>query len=95
MNKRKIIDYIFDELENNASIKFNEDKEYHNCLKIHQEKGEELFDYIKKNIYSKKLKKSLVPIIEHYIDSLRDCSYCAFKLYYYQGFVDGIDFITK
>lgn len=95
MDKRKIIDYIFDELENNALIRFNKDKEYHHYLKIHQQKGQELFDFIEKNIYSKKLKNLLIPIIENYIDSLRDCSYCAFKLYYHQGFVDGIDFITK
>lgn len=95
MDKNKIINFMFDELENSGFIKFNKDKDYHHYLKIEQEKSEELFDYIKANIDSTKIKDSLVPLIENYVDSCRDTSYHAKRLYYYQGFKDGIAFIAK
>lgn len=95
MNKNRIINLLFDELENNGFISFNEDSEYHHYLKIEQKKSEELFDYIKDHIESPKIKNSIVPLIEDYVDSCRDTSYYAKRLYYYQGFKDGITFISK
>lgn len=95
MDKKKIITYIFDELENEGTIKFNEDKEYYESLKIQQKMSLDLFNFIKKNVHSRKLKKALIPLIENYVDACRDTAYCAFKIYYHQGFIDGIDFIIK
>ena len=82
MNKNKIINFMFDELENSGFIRFNKDNDYHQYLKIEQKKSEELFDYIEANIDSPKIRNSLVPLIENYIDSCRDTSYYTKILYY-------------
>ena len=82
MNKHKIINFMFDELENSGFIRFNKDNDYHQYLKIEQKKSEELFDYIEANIDSPKIRNSLVPLIENYIDSCRDTSYHTKRLYY-------------
>ena len=40
MNKHKIINFMFDELENSGFIRFNKDNDYHQYLKIEQKKSE-------------------------------------------------------
>ena len=95
MNKNKIIDFMFDELENNGFIRFNKDSQYHKYLKIEQKNSEVLNDFIKDNIDSKEIRNALVHYTEKYVDSVRDTSYRAKKLFYYKGIKDGIEFITK
>lgn len=95
MNKNRIIDFMFDELENNGFIRFNKDSEYHKYLKIEQKNSEILIDFIKDNIDSEKIRDALVHHIEKHVDSVRDTSYRAKRLYYYRGIKDGIEFIAK
>ena len=95
MNKNKIIDFMFDELENNGFIRFNKDSQYHKYLKVEQKNSEVLNDFIKDNIDSKEIRDALIHHIEVYVDSVRDTSYREKKLFYYKGIKDGIEFITK
>lgn len=95
MNRNRIIDFMFDELENTGAIRFNCDFEYRKYLKCEQKRGNELFDFIKDNIDSSDIRNALSHYIDEYVDSVRDTSYRAKRLYYYQGIKDGIEFLTK
>ena len=95
MGKNRIIDFMFDELENNGVIRFNEDIHYSSYLHAEQKKSEKLTSFIRKTINSSKLQNTILQLIDNYADSIRDTSYHAKRLYYYQGVKDGITFISK
>ena len=95
MDKKKVVDFMFDELENNGEIKLKQDSEYLENLRIENEKSIKLFNYLNKHFYSKKATDILRKLIEDYIDSCRDTTYTANRIYYYQGFIDGIIFSRK
>lgn len=95
MDKNVIIDFMFDELENTEVINLKRNNDYLNNLRIENEKSIKVFNTLKKYVHSKEVRNSLKKLIEDYIDSCRDTTYTANKVYYYHGFIDGIKFSNK
>ena len=92
MKKERLINIMFDELENNGKINHNKNKEYIKYSKYQQKIGEDLYNFIDKNIVSNTFKAELRKQIDLYIDSCLDTCYSEFKTYYRYGFIDGVDF---
>ena len=60
MNKNAIVDFMFDELENNEAIKLKEDTNYIENLRTENEISESIDKYLKKRVHSKKTRKKIV-----------------------------------
>lgn len=95
MNKNRVLNMLFDELENEGVLIHKKNKEYIKSSKYQQKKGTELFDYINNTISCKPIKDNLRKKIENYIDACHDTYYAEQKTYYHRGFLDGIIFSHK
>jgi len=95
MNRNAIIDFMFDELENDEAIKLKEDNNYLENLRMENQMCDRISKYLKKKVHSKKTKETIMKLVDEYADSCRDTTYTANKIYYYQGFIDGIVFSNK
>lgn len=92
MDKKILINYMFDELENSEAMKLKEDSDYLENLRTEDQIGQKISDFLKKRIHSKKTRNMLMKLIEDYSNSCRDTTYTANKIYYHRGFIDGIVF---
>ena len=95
MDSDKIIDLMFDELENSGALELKKHDEYIRCLKLENKIGTQVFDYMRKVVKSKRAQKKLTKLIDSYIDSCRDTTYVSNKYYYKQGFINGIIFVEN
>ena len=95
MKKEKLIAFMFDQLENEGAFSRNKSKEFVHYSKKQQKRGLQFYDFIRKNIYPKELSEQVKQLAEEYVNSCQDTFYCEFKVYYHQGFLDGINFASK
>ncbi len=95
MKKEKLIAFMFDQLENEGAFKLKKSKEYIQYSKEQQKRGIEFYDFIKDNIFPEELSEKARKLAEEYVNSCQDTFYCEFKVYYHQGFLDGINFASK
>jgi len=95
MNKNRILNMLFDELENEGAIIHNKNKEYVKSSKYQQQMGNELFDYIRETISCKFIRDTLEKKVYDYVEACHDTYYAEQKTYYHRGFLDGVTFSHK
>lgn len=92
MNSEKIINLMFDEIENDGGFPIPKSREYFTCSKYQQLRGEELYNYIDNNI-PKKVRDELKKKIENYTDSCHATYDSESKIYFRYGFIYGIGMV--
>ena len=91
--KKDIISLIFEKKEDDELFYFN-CEEKSKCEDSKNRISKELFDFIEERVHQKS-KMKLKILIEKYIDAMIEYCYIENKMYYKEGFKDGISIMNK
>ena len=91
--EKDIISLIFEKKEDDELI-YSNCEEKNKCEDSKKRISEELFDFIEKRVHPKS-KMQLKVLIEKYIDAMIEYCYSENKMYYKEGFKDGISIMNK
>lgn len=92
MPKKDFIYGIFKEKHDESLFPLRKESEYISNIHTQGEACTKLFKYIDSNFKSKEINEELKKLIDDFVSAIYDTDFISIKLFYYYGFLDGMDF---
>ena len=94
MPRKDFIYNIFNEKHDEELFPLRKEPEYSSSLHTQGEMCTKLFKFIYDCLKSKEICEELKKLIDDFVSAIYDTNLAEIKLFYYYGFLDGMDFNT-